>query len=218
MNHGYEINSTPKHIPDMSYFEALMDFSTPMSTLSTRWNVNPTMKNPHESQMNISAKHDNNSSELNETMINVHDDHEKVADELLEKFRQHENHFRSTQTSLHRLDQHLCELGSVLRRLQASLDQNSSLRTTTDQLETRLIQMSTKRDQVRCAINHWSHSPVISQTLNDIIQRVRSLIFLYMSMFTFEFRTDFAQFIEADHDRSFSGLSGTDQGSAIQSE
>ena len=200
MNSSYEINSTPKHIHDMSYFEALMDFSTPMSTLSTRWNVNPTMKHSHESQMEVSPKHADNSSELNETIINVHDDHEKMTDELLEKFRQHENHFRSTQTSLHRLDQHLCELGSVLRRLQASLDQNSSLRTTTDQLETRLIQMSTKREQVRCAIDQWNHSPVISQTLNDMIQQVHTLSLLFVSMFAFEFCTDLAQYIEVDPD------------------
>jgi hypothetical protein len=60
----------------------------------------------------------------------------------------------------------------VLNQLKNSLDQNSLLKTSTDQLETRLLQMSIKREQIRTGIINFHQSPTINQTLNDIIQQV----------------------------------------------
>ena len=220
MNSSYGTNSTPKNIHEMNYLEALMDFSTPRNTASTHWNLNPTMKNADESRRERSSEHLNNSSELNETMIFVHDNSQTTTNQLLQKFRQHESHFRSTQTSLQLLDQHLSELSTVLRQLQASLDQNSPLRTTTDQLESRLTQMSTKREQALCAINQWNHSPIISETLNDIIQQVRSLSLFIVSTSPIGFCTDLTQHPEVEYGRSLACLPRIDQssGSSLQSE
>jgi UDP-N-acetylglucosamine transferase subunit ALG13 len=144
MNTSYDLNSTPKTIDRSKYIESLMDFSTPMSTISNQW---------------ITIK---NSNELNSTIL----------DKLLQKFNEHKIHFHNTQNYLNLLDNHLREITTVLNQLQNSLNQNSSLKTTTDQLETRLLQMSIKREQIRTVINNFYQSPTINRTLDDIIHQV----------------------------------------------
>jgi UDP-N-acetylglucosamine transferase subunit ALG13 len=144
MNTSYDFNSTPKTIDRSKYIESLMDFSTPMSTISNQW---------------ITTK-------------NVHEFNSTILDKLLLKFNEHKIHFHNTQNYLNLLDNHLHEITTILNQLQNSLDQNSSLKTTTNQLETRLLQMSIKREQIRTVINNFHQSPTINQTLDDIIQQV----------------------------------------------
>ncbi len=152
MNTSYDFNSTPKALDRSKYMESLMDFSTPMSTIS---NQNHSTKNLQE---NSSAKC-------------------TLLDQLLQKFHEHQNHFHHTQNYLNLLDNHLREITNILHQLQNSFDQHSSLKTTTDQLETRLFQMSIKREQIRTVMSHFHQSPTINQTLEDIIHQVESLSF-----------------------------------------
>jgi hypothetical protein len=135
MNSSYDLNSTPKTINRSKYIESLMDFSTPMSTVT----------------------------ESNSTIV----------DKLLQKFDEHKNHFYQTQNYLYLLDNHFYEITTILNQLQNSLDQNSLLKPTTDQLEVRLLQMTIKREQIRTAVNHFHQSPTVPQTINDIIQQVQ---------------------------------------------
>ena len=144
MNTSYDLNSTPKTINRSKYIDSLMDYSTPMSTISNQ----------------ISTKGFN---EDNSTIIN----------KLLEKFHEHKTNFYQTQNHLYLLDNHLYEITIILNRLQNSLEQNSVLKSTTDQLETRLLQMTIKREQIQTAINHFQQSPTITRTVNDIIQQVQ---------------------------------------------
>jgi hypothetical protein len=141
MNTSYDFNSTPKTIDRSKYIESLMDFSTPMSTISNHWMT-------HES---------NNST---------------ILDKLLQKFNEHKINFHNTQNYLHLLDNHLHEITAVLNQLQNSLDHHSSLKTTTDHFETRLLQMSIKREQIRTVMNNFHQSPTINQTLDAIIHQV----------------------------------------------
>jgi hypothetical protein len=172
MNTSYDLNSTPKTINRSRYLESLMDFSTPMSTMSNRWINNLTTKNFNELHEKISF--DDNSTIINDTITD--NNNETIVDKLLHKFNEHKINFHNTQNYLNLLDGHLREITMVLNQLNNSLDYNSSLKSTTEQLETRFLQMSTKREQIRTAINNFDQSSTISQTLNDIIQQV--LIFL----------------------------------------
>lgn len=95
-----------------------------------------------------------------------------ITNKLLEKFHEHKQNFSHTQNCLNSFDHHLSELTNILNQLQYSLNHNSSLKTATDQLETRLLQMSTKREQIRKNIQQLNQSPIINQTLNDMIQQV----------------------------------------------
>lgn len=139
MNTSYDLNSTPKLTDQNKYIESLMDFSTPMSTISTQ-----------------------TFNETNSTIVN----------KLLQKFHQHKTNFSNTQNHLNLLDNHLYELTIILNQLQISLNYNSLLKPTTDQLETRLLQMTTKREQIRKEFQHFNQSPIINQTLDDIIHQV----------------------------------------------
>lgn len=102
-----------------------------------------------------------------------HDSNRMIIDKLLQKFYEHKTNFNHTQTYLNLLDNHLRELTSILQRLQNCLDQHSLLKPTTDQLEIRLLQMATKREQIRI-----HQSPNINQTLDDLIHQV--FIFLFI--------------------------------------
>jgi hypothetical protein len=154
MNTSYDLNSTPKTINRSKYIDSLMDYSTPMSTISNVFN----------------------------------EDSSTIINKLLEKFNEHKNNFYQTQNHLYLLDNHLYEITTILNRLQNSLEQNSVLKSTTDQLETRLLQMTIKREQIQTAINHFQQSPTITRTVNDIIQQVQqknSFHFLYFNFLDF---------------------------------
>jgi hypothetical protein len=103
----------------------------------------------------------------NITNTRLTDSSQMIVDKLLQKFNEHKTNFNHTQTYLNLLDNHLRELTNILQRLQNSLDQHSSLKPTTDQLEIRLLQMSTKREQIRT-----HQSPSINKTLDDLIHQV----------------------------------------------
>ncbi|CAF1383076.1 unnamed protein product [Adineta ricciae] len=152
MNTSYMSNSSPNAIPRNKYLDSLMDFSTPMSGTS---------KHPFERSQSS-------------TVIEMTDKHqqETIVDQLQQKFREHEMNFQQTQTYLHSLDEHLRELTVILNQLQQSFAYHSLLKPTAEQLETRLLQMSTKREQIRLMAKNLYQSPTISQTLNDIIQQI----------------------------------------------
>ncbi|CAF2338885.1 unnamed protein product [Rotaria sp. Silwood2] len=156
MSTSYDLNSTPKTINQSKYIEPLMDFSTPMSTISNRCISNTTIINDK-----IICTHNNNNTN-NETII----------DQLLKKFNEHKINFHNTKNYLNLLDGHLHETTTILNQLKNFLEENSSLKTTTDQLETRLLQISIKREQLRTAINNFHQSPTINQTLDDITQQI----------------------------------------------
>ncbi|CAF0896835.1 unnamed protein product [Adineta steineri] len=167
MNTSYDLDSsTPNIINRNKYFESLMDFSTPMSTISTRWMNNT--KTSHSNEK-ISSDNSQNSTVINDTIVDMND---TIIDKLLQKFNEHKINFHNTQNYLNLLDNHLCEITTILNQLQNPLSYNSLLKPTTDELETRLLQMSIKREQIRTAINNFHQSPTITETLNDIIQQI----------------------------------------------
>jgi hypothetical protein len=172
MNTSYDFNSTPKTNNQNKYIESLMDFSTPMSTISNRWINNTTNKNFNIFNENISTDNGNNSTLINDTIIDINNNNATIIDKVLQKFNEHKINFHNTQNYLNLLDGHLREITTVLNQLQNSLDQNSLLKPTADQLEARLLQMSTKREQIRTVVNNFHQSPTISQTLHDIIHQV----------------------------------------------
>ncbi|CAF0741560.1 unnamed protein product [Rotaria sordida] len=178
MNASYDLTTTPKTINRSKYIESLMDFSTPMSTISNRWISNTTIKNFNEFDEKISSDNVINLPIINDKIIHINNNNNNnnnnqiIIDQLLKKFHEHKINFHNTQNYLNLLDDHLREITTVLNQLQNFLEQNSSLKTTTDQIETRLLQMSTKREQIRTAINNFHQSPTINQTLNDIIQQI----------------------------------------------
>ena len=140
----FQMNSTPKIIDRSKFNESLMDFSTPMSTMNQSRMAN---KSPPNSNMNILEK-------------------------LFQKFQEHRTNFHQTQTYLNLLDNHLRELTTILHQVQNSLDHQSILKSTTEHLETRLLQMSIKREQIRTVIHQ---SPVINQTLDELLHQVSSI-------------------------------------------
>ncbi len=71
MNTSYDLNSTPKTIDRSKYIESLMDFSTPMSTISNNL---------------MSTK---NFNDFNSTILN----------KLSQKFYEHKIHFNNTQNN-----------------------------------------------------------------------------------------------------------------------
>ncbi|CAF0740781.1 unnamed protein product [Rotaria sp. Silwood1] len=154
MNTSYALNSTPKTINQSKYIESLMDFSTPMSTISNRWISNTTL--------------------INDKIIHIQNNtnNETIIEQLLNKFNECKINFHHTKNYLNLLDSHLCEVKTVLNQLQNLLEQNSSLKTTTDQLETRLLQISIKREQIHTSINNFYLSPTINQTLNNSFQQI----------------------------------------------
>lgn len=128
-----------------------MDFSTPMSTIV---HSGTTRKSQSNASMNI-------------------------LDKLLQKFHEHRTNFSQTQSYLNLLDNHIRELTIVLQQLQNSLDHQSLLKSTTDQLETRLVQMSSKREQIRTVIDQFQHqSPGVNQTLDEILHQVFCFSFI----------------------------------------
>ncbi len=136
--------------------------------MNTSYDMNSTPKtidqNKYiESLMDFSTPMSNIS---NSRLIKI-DSNRLIVDKLLRKFHEHKTNFNHTQTYLNLLDNHLRELTTILQQLHNSLDQHSSLKSTTDQLEIRLLQMSTKREQIRTY-----QSPSIHQTLDDLIHQV----------------------------------------------
>ncbi|UJR33370.1 hypothetical protein I4U23_020818 [Adineta vaga] len=164
MNTSYMSNSSSETINRNKYIDSLIDFSTPMSSVSKQW----------KNQEQISSNHSNNSTVINETMLDMNNNHnhETIIGKFLEKFREHETNFQQTQTCLHSLDGHLREITNILNQLEHSFDYHSVIKSTTDQLQTRLLQMSTKREQIRTITKNFYQSPTIIQTLNDIIQQI----------------------------------------------
>lgn len=104
MNRSYEYDSTPKPFNRSKYIESVMDFSTPMSTISTRWMMN-------NSQLKNSID-DNN-----------------VYDQLLRKLHEYKVSFYHTKNYLHLLDIHLHGLTKFLNQEKCLSDSNSLLRT-----------------------------------------------------------------------------------------
>lgn len=141
MNTSFDFNSTPKIIERNKYNESLMDFSTPMSTIVQSTTAR---KSPSNGSM-------------------------KIFDQVLQKFHEHRTNFGQTQSYLNLLDNHFRELTVVLHQLQNSLDHQSLLKSTTEQLETRLLQMSSKREQIRTVIDQSSG---VNQTLDQTIHQV----------------------------------------------
>ena len=169
MNTSYDSIFTPKTLDERRYFDTLVDFSTPMSTLSTRFGMNPTAsKHCLDYSERTPSDRDHNLTVIEDCPHS----NQEIIDQLLEKFNAHKNHFHSTQNHLHLLDGHLHEISGVLHQLQNSLDRHSSLKSTADHLETRVLQMTTKREQIRCAMDNLNPSPTIGQTLGDIVHQV----------------------------------------------
>ena len=126
--------------------------------------MNSTPKTIIESLMDFSTPMSNI------TNTRLTDSNRMIVDKLLQKFYEHKTNFNRTQTYLNLLDNHIRELTNILQRLQNSLDQQSSLKPMTDQLEIRLLQMATKREQIRT-----HQSPSINQTLDDLIHQISPL-------------------------------------------
>lgn len=103
-----------------------------------------------------------------------------ILEKLFQKFHEHRTNFHQTQTYLNLLDNHLRELTNILHQIQNSLDHQSGLKSTTEHLETRVLQMSIKREQIRTVIHQ---SPVVNQTLNELIHQVNSIDLLDHSPF-----------------------------------
>ena len=81
-----------------------------------------------------------------------------IIEKLFEKFHEHKTHFSQTQNYLNQLDNHLRELTNILNQFQNSFDSYSPLKLTAEQLETRLIQMSSKREQIRSIISNYQQT------------------------------------------------------------
>jgi hypothetical protein len=154
------------------YIDSLMDFSTPMSTVAKSWTNNSQNQTSHDHNDKMAAENNHDSTIINETMIDPNNNNETIVDKLLQKFKEHETSFHQTQNYLNSLDGHLSDMSTILSQLQSSLDHHSALKSTADHLETRLLKMSTKREQIRVATHHLHQSPSVTQTLNDIIHQV----------------------------------------------
>ena len=156
-----------------TYDESLMDFSTPMSTVPSHWTEN---KNFNETNKKTFSDCDNNSTINNDMIIemkpNNNDNNMTILDKFVQKLNEHKVNFYNTQRNLNLLDGHLCEITKVLNRLQNSLGHNSSLKTATNELETRLLQMSIKREQIRTAVNSFYQSSTNDEILKQMIKRV----------------------------------------------
>jgi septum formation inhibitor MinC len=145
-----------------------MDFSTPTGVVSTHDDCQTTMKIDSRIDETMASYDDNRSCS---TIINDNN-HETMIQMLVDTFRQHQEHFHQTQISLELFDRHLHELNIVLKRLQQLLNNRSTLSVTVEQLETRLLQMFNKREQIRSTVDQ---SPSIIETINDMLHQVRNV-------------------------------------------
>ena len=96
----------------------------------------------------------------------------KIRRELFDKFRQHEIHWQQTQNSLNEFDRHLANFNEILQQLK-----QSTRPLPTDELELRVLQMSTKREQIRSNLDHTLNASIgetTRKTYGELIKAIES--------------------------------------------
>jgi hypothetical protein len=84
---------------------------------------------------------------------------------LLQKFHQYTTNFHQIQNYLNTLEQHLQLLTLIIKHLQ----NDKNLINTIEFLETRLLQIRVKRDQIDRLLNHFSIQKIIQQVCHCTI-------------------------------------------------
>jgi hypothetical protein len=98
---------------------------------------------------------------------------DEIYQTLLLKFHQYTINFHQIQNYLNTLDQHLQALTLIIKYLQ----NEKNLTNTIECLETRLLQIRVKRDQIDCLLNHFSIQKIIQQVCH--LQHIIEFLFFY---------------------------------------
>jgi hypothetical protein len=135
-----------------------LEHCTPNGTLPNRL-LSPIVENSAEI-LSISPSINKTCSDtIQKSPNNVSTNNHSTIDELHQTFHQYTTHFHYIQNYLNTLDEHFKALSFILEHLR----NNKNLTETIELIETRLLQMRVKREQIDRLLNHSSIKNIIEQ-------------------------------------------------------
>jgi hypothetical protein len=149
-------------IPFISKFihkhdQPLLEHSTPNGTLSNRL-LSPITENSAEilsTSLPINKTCSNTTQKSPNLVLTI----DELNQTLLEKFHQYTTNFHNIQNYLNTLDQHFKALAFTMEYLRNDKNFTNII----ELIETRLLQMRVKRDQIDHLLNHSSIKNIIQQ-------------------------------------------------------
>jgi len=153
------------------YDQSVIEQSTPNGALPNRL-LSPITENSAEilsSSLSINKTClDISQKSTNTVLTNDNSTLDELNRTLLQRFHQYTTNFHDIQNYLNTLDKHFKELSVIIEYLRH--DQN--LTDIIELIETRLLQMRVKRDQIDRLINHSSIKDIIQQVCNSSINLI----------------------------------------------
>jgi hypothetical protein len=142
--------------------QPLLEYSTPNSRLHNRL-LSPITEHSAETLSTNKTCSDTSQKSPNIVLTNDNLTTDKLNQILLQRFHQYITNFQNIQNYLNTLDQHLKELSIIINCLR----NDKKLINSIEPIETRLLQIRVKRDQIDRLLNQSS--------IKNLIQQVRVL-------------------------------------------
>lgn len=138
--------------------QLLLDYSTPNGTLPNRL-LSPIIENSAEILSINKTCSDTSQISPNIVLTNANPTIDELNRILLQRFHQYTTNFHHIQNYLNTLDQHFKELSFIIEYLR----NDKNLTNIIELIETRLLQMRVKRDQINDLLNQSSIKIIIEQ-------------------------------------------------------